>query len=263
MTRPRFFNTEALVLRQMPVGEADVLLTLYTPGYGKLRAVTRGARKILSKLGGHVEPLHRCLLSLHEGRTFYVVTQAQAVESYPHLRQNLELTAFALYLAELVDRFTAEEHPNAELYLFFQRSLGWLGTLGEPAMLVRFFELHLLALSGFLPQLHRCVECQQPLEEGRHRFYPLGGGTLCLGCRPAQGAVLPLSVSALKVLRFFSTEPYERAVRLRWSRELADEIERLLSLSIRHILEGEVKAATFLAHLRRQQGQGQEAASPT
>ena len=262
MTRPRFYNTEAIVLKQMPLGEADRLLTLYTPEYGKLRAVTRGARRVRSKLGGHVELLTRCLLSLNQGSTFYVVGQAQTLESHRHLRENLELVSTGLYLAELVDLFTVEENPNPALYRLLQQALAWLGTQGERELLARFFELHILHLSGYLPELHRCVECQRPLQEGEHRFYPAGGGTLCLVCRPTQGAIMPLPASALKVLRFLRVEEYERVARLRLGPRLEEELEQLLGSYIRHILERDVHAAAFLDHLRRQASRARGAGAP-
>ena len=59
MTRPRIYTTEAIVLRTSSLGEADRLITLLTPGLGKLRAAARGVRKPTSKLGGHLDSLTR------------------------------------------------------------------------------------------------------------------------------------------------------------------------------------------------------------
>ena len=50
MTTPRLYNTEAVVLRKAELGEADSILTLYTPHLGKLRAVAKGARRPKSRL---------------------------------------------------------------------------------------------------------------------------------------------------------------------------------------------------------------------
>ena len=57
MTAPKLYNTEVVVLRKAELGEADSILTLYTPHLGKLKAVAKGVRRPKSKLGGHVELL--------------------------------------------------------------------------------------------------------------------------------------------------------------------------------------------------------------
>jgi DNA repair protein RecO (recombination protein O) len=212
--------------------------------------VARGARRIRSKLGGHVEPLTRVLLSLNQGRTLDVVGQGQTLESHRHLRDDLELMAAAIYLAEIVEAFTSDANPNPALYGLLERALGWLGTLGNSEVLVRFFEFHVLNLSGYLPELERCVECQRELKQGGHRYYPAGGGALCLECHPTQGAILPLSVDALKVLRFLRSHDYEEAARLNLSSELTEELQRLLGASIHHILERDVRAAAFLGQVQ-------------
>ena len=66
-TTPKIYKTEAIVLRHFAIGDADYLLTLYTPNRGKLRAVAKGARRVKSKLGGHLEPLMRTSLLITRG----------------------------------------------------------------------------------------------------------------------------------------------------------------------------------------------------
>ena len=77
MAIPRIYKTEAIVLRQNSLGEADRIVTLYTPSNGKVRAVARGVRRPKSKLSGHLELLNRVKISLARGRNLDIVSEAE------------------------------------------------------------------------------------------------------------------------------------------------------------------------------------------
>ena len=254
MPLPRLFKTEALVLKSLPLGEADRLLTLYTPGLGKLRVTARGVRRPKSKLGGHLDILSRVSLSLARGRSLGVVTGAEVVESFRSLKEDLENIARGLYVAEVVEAFAPEEAPNLPLYALVVDTLRALETLDRGEVALRYFELRLLDYSGFLPELHQCVECRRPLTPGEHGYAPEMGGVVCTVCTSSHWPTLPLSVDALKVLRFFARSTPEAIYRLRLSSEVAHQIERLLGASIRFTLEREIRSSAFMAHLRRLRG---------
>ena len=183
MAAPRTYRTEALSLRKMPLGEADLLLTLYTWDAGKLRAVAKGARKTTSKLVGYFEPLTLNRIALDKGRKLDIVTQAQVIDNFSALKSSLTGLTQGLYIAELLDGFGSEANPNPELYQLSLEALRAMERAPASEMPLRFFELHLLRTSGLMPELYQCVECRRTLEPGQHRFSPDRGGTLCLECQ--------------------------------------------------------------------------------
>ena len=247
MARPRTYKTEGVVLRQTPLGEADRILTLYTQDMGKLRAVARGVRRTTSKLGGHLDQLMHAALSLSVGRNLDTVLEAQAIHSFRGLREDLDKLSQAVYLAELVDGFSVEQSPNTALYNLLLSTLNALEAGRPPAPLMRYFELHLLRHSGFGPELHRCIECRSALEPADHLYSCAGGGVLCQDCRvTSREALLPLSLNAMKVLRFFEREPFDRALSLGVSNELLGQAERLLGTYIRHVLERQLNSTEFM-----------------
>ena len=81
MTQERLYRTEAIVLRRADLGEADRLLTIFTPERGKLRVVAKGARKVGSRKGGHVELFTRSNLLIAKARELDIVSQAETVEA--------------------------------------------------------------------------------------------------------------------------------------------------------------------------------------
>lgn len=248
MAAPRVYRADAVVLRHLRMGETDSILTLYTLQHGKLRAVAKGVAKPTSRMSGHLEPLTHCELLIARGRNLDIVTQAQTTESFQPIRHDLPRATAAIYAAELVDRFTEEDHESREIFNLLLGVLRWLAEAPTPELPLRWFEAQLLEASGFLPELQVCVECQEPLEARAHYFSPRAGGVLCSRC--AGDGVRPLSLNALKVLRLLFRDDVEMLHRVRLEGPLQGEVEGVLRQYLTAILEREVRSAAFLDHVR-------------
>lgn len=244
-------STEAIVLKHMPLGEADRLVTLYTPNLGKVRAVARGVRRIKSRLGGHLDPLTKAQVLLAHGKSLATISQADTLTSNLALREDLWATTCGVYMAELVDRFSEENLENGALYRLLRDALDSLGGRGNVEALMRYFELRLLALTGFQPELQRCVQCARALQPTTNFFSAASGGVLCPGCHHHDALARALSLNALKVLRLFANASIETATSVRLPQELAKELEHLLRYYVAYTLERELKSTAFLDLIRR------------
>ena len=262
MPRPHVYNTQAVVIRSNPLGEADRLLTIFTPGLGKLRVTARGVRRPTSKLGGHLDQLTRSSLTLARGKTLDTITSADTLTSFLPLKSDLERLSQGLYLAELVDALNPLDAPNPSAYSLLLEGLEGLGSTSNPHLLLRYLELRLLACTGFFPEIKVCVECRADLTPGNHLFSPQAGGVLCPTCRPLHPDAAHLSVEALKVVRYLSSATGESAIRLRVSNSLEREVAGLTSAFLRHILEREMRSLAFL-RIVDQREPDQAVASPT
>src|SRR4030043_158133 len=116
MSRPRNYQTEAIIIKKTKLGEAGRILTLYTPHLGKIRAVAKGVRRPRSKMAGHLELLTHSLVSLARGRNLDTITGSQTINSFLPLKSDLWLTSCALYAVELVNQFTADHIENPSLF---------------------------------------------------------------------------------------------------------------------------------------------------
>ncbi|TAK33028.1 MAG: DNA repair protein RecO [Chloroflexota bacterium] len=252
MTAPRVYKTEAVVLKRFSLGEADRILTLYTPNLGKLHAIAKGVRRTKSRLGGHVELFTRSALMLAHGQNLDVLTGAQTLDSFLPLRDDLQRTSWGIYAIELVEQFTADQVENFPLYRLLVETLHRLCDAPDGELVLRYFELQLLRLVGFQPQLQRCVLCSERLTPTMNGFSPQAGGMLCPSCIPPDRAIRRLSPNTLKVLRFLQSSDYPGAVRLRLTDPLHIEVAGALREYIRFHLEHEPRSLSFLDTLRRQ-----------
>lgn len=252
MSRERLYRSEAIVLRRRDFGEADRLLTLFTPEYGKIRAIAKGARKPQSRKTGHVESFMRSNILFARGRNLDLITQAELVEAYRPLREDLVRVTYASHIVELLDRFTAENDAHPQLYQLLSEALGWLAETKDLLLATRYYEMRLLSLVGFQPQLFHCVNCRTIIEPEDQFFSAELGGVLCPDCSRADGKKEPISLGALKMLRYLQTRAYSTVRLLRVRRPLHTELETIMHHYLQHHLERRLHSAGFLKRLRRE-----------
>ena len=250
MSKPRTYQTEAIIIKKTKLGEADSILTLYTPHLGKIQGFARSLRRSKSKLAGHLELLTHSMVSLARGRNLDTIIGSQTINSFLPLKNDLELTSYGLYATELVEQFTAEHIENYPLFQLLLEVLHCLCLGGDNELTLRYFELHLLHEVGYRPQLQQCVSCHQPLEPVINSFCPGAGGVLCPVCSQSQPLSRPISVDVLKVLRFLQSSDYSTAVKLKMNPELSHQLEVVIRDYLKYLLEREIKSAVWLDNLR-------------
>lgn len=245
---PRTITSEGLVLRRRPAGEADALLVILTPNQGRVDAVARGVRKPQARLRGHVEPVTRSRFLIAHGRSLDVVAQAETIDAFLRLKGDLDALAVALYCCELCERFAVANTPQRELYGLALEALAALDAGVPPQLAARYFELHLLAISGYELQVYQCASCSAELPAAENFLAPSAGGLLCAACRAEVPGRL-LSVRAQKALRFAGRATIGEFGGLRLPPEVAGELATALGDAVRAVLDAEPRSARFAAQL--------------
>jgi DNA repair protein RecO (recombination protein O) len=254
--RQRLYRVAAIVLKRHDMGEADRLLTVFTRDRGKLALLAKGVRRPASRKAGHVEPFTYSDLLVARGRNLDLVTQAQTIVAHRRLREDLWRSSWAYYVVELADAFTQDADPNELLFDLLLETLGRLDGDADPVLAVRYYELHLLGLAGFQPQLFRCVHCNRLLRPELNFFSLERGGCLCPQHGASQPHTIALPLNVLKVLRFLQTRPWEQVAGLRLSEAVARQVESVLARYIVYHLERSLRSPAFLERLERMlQGQ--------
>ena len=250
MAPPRTYRCEGLTLRKASIGEADLVVTVFTAEYGKVRAVAKGARRSTSKLVGHVEPLTLSRMSIARGRELDIISQAEVTDGFGRLKDDLTSVARGLYVAELLDGFGPEGSPSLGLFRLAINVLRALPDASDPEAALRYFEFHLLRLTGMLPELYQCVECRREVAPNAHRFSVNLGGVLCPGCSPLEAQVRPLSLRAMKVLRLMHRGGLSEVCGMSLNPQLASELKSILTTTVGYWLGKEVRSSAFLDRLQ-------------
>ncbi|MBU1878611.1 MAG: DNA repair protein RecO, partial [Chloroflexi bacterium] len=191
-------------------------------------------------------------LLVARGRSLDLITQAEAVQTFRGLRDDLTRTTHAYYVAELVDQFATEDTENVLLFRLLLDALCQIETARRLDVLMRAFELHVLAAAGYRPQLHTCPRCRRPLTPVVNLISRAEGGVLCPRCGETDRTARPITVNGLKVLRFLQAEPLAAADRLNLSPEVRGELEQIMRAILEYTLERQLRSTAFLDLVRRQ-----------
>jgi DNA repair protein RecO (recombination protein O) len=251
MSEPRDYKTEAIIIKKTRLGEADRILTMYTPHLGKIQAVAKGVRQPKSKMSGHLELLTYSMVSLARGRNLATVTGSQTINGFLDIKSDLELTSYALYIIELVNQFTEDGIEDYPLFKMLVDALEKLSTEKNRELVLRYFEVQLLDNLGYRPQLKQCVSCRTQLKPQINQFCPGAGGMLCPSCSRTGSFGYRLSVNGLKVLRLLQDGDYNTISRLKMPVELSLELERLIRAYIKYLLEKDIKSIAWLETIKR------------
>ncbi len=140
-------TTEGLILKRSNFGEADRILTVLTDRFGKISVIAKGVRRITSRRAGNVEVLNRVKLHLFKAKN-YNLTEAESIETFRKLKENLTLSTTAFHVLELTDKLVAEEQKNTQLYSLVIAILQILEK-NPRQIFLRAFEVKILAMLGF------------------------------------------------------------------------------------------------------------------
>lgn len=175
-------NTDGLIIREQQTGEYDRLVTILTRDYGIIRAFANGAKRIKSRSQSATQLFAYGNYSIYRGRDAYSIDEAQPREIFFELRNNIENLSLAQYFCELAGE-TAPIEEEAEAYL--RLTLNALHMLAEqkrpPLQIKAIFELRIMCLSGYMPELTACADCGRE-DSAEHYFSPVEGVTVCEDC---------------------------------------------------------------------------------
>jgi len=234
------------VIRHREFGEADRILSLYTLEKGKVQAIAKGVRKIKSRKAGHLEPFTQVILQLAKGRNLDVITQVDTIRNFENIKKNLILTAQASYVLEILDRFTYEEGENRPLYNLLIETLVRLDNGISPAIAVHYYEVHLMDILGFRPQLQECVVCGAAIQPENQYFSAKLGGVICPRSLSGDPSAWSISMKALKYLRFFQRSPWPQVKNRSIPEEVDKELSVLIEKYLTYLLEYNLKTPGFL-----------------
>jgi DNA repair protein RecO (recombination protein O) len=188
-------KTKGINIRSVKVGEADKIITIFSKDLGKISAIAKGARKTTSKFGGRLEVFAYNEYLLGEGKNLYVVSQVETVENFWKLREDEAVLRAASFIVRVLDAATEPEHKSVPLFNLLLQTLHLLKEGADPEVAKEVFEIRLMDLEGFFPNLSGCSKCKKKIvrEPKDVTFNQALSGLTCSACSKttAGGVVVP------------------------------------------------------------------------
>ncbi|MBY6035449.1 DNA repair protein RecO [Fictibacillus nanhaiensis] len=195
------YKVEGIVIKTVPYGESNTILTLYTKELGKIGVMARGAKKPKSRFTSITQLFTYGIFVFQRSRGLGTLQQGEALSSFRKIREDLVKTAYAAYLAELLDRHTTENELKPDLFGWIKQALEYINHGIDPEVITFLFELKMMKTAGIVPELSRCVSCQST--EGTFAFSIREGGFLCERCVYKDPYRIHISKGAARLLNMF------------------------------------------------------------
>lgn len=247
------YRAKGIVIKYTDLRETDRILTIFTGNLGKVKAVAKGARKTLSKLGGHLDLFNVVQLELATGRNLETVTGVQTITCFPNIRSSLSKTSQVYYLTELIDRLILEDYKDTRVFDLMVATLKILddndvcqGEMGE-TLVLQAFKMKLLQLLGLAPQLDRCLQCSQPAQATQNYYFDNRlGGIRCESCQASGNKGAKLPITALKILRALAREDLIYISKIVPDKKSLAVTEVVLDNYLKYIIEKEPRSLRFI-----------------
>ncbi|SFF00615.1 DNA replication and repair protein RecO [Paenibacillus catalpae] len=220
------YRVEGIVIRSMDYGEGNKIITLLTKTNGKLGVMVRGAKKVKSRHASLAQPFTYGEFVFFRNKGLGNLNHGEILESHHLLREQLDLSAYAAYMAELTDK-TLQEDESGEL-LFEQLKAGFMAMQEDkdPQIISHLYEMRILDAAGYSPEFEFCVNCSS--EQGPFRLSPHAGGVLCTRCARNDAGAIPMSEGAYKLLRLFSRMDLRRLGAIQVKPETKKELKKMM-----------------------------------
>ena len=239
-------RTRGIVLHVTDFGEADKIVTFFSPDLGRATAIAKGAKRSQKRFVNKLEAfsLLQILYRPARGDGLLFLSEAELENAYLPIRAHYDRYVVAMYIEELTLRFTREHDPDPDIFALLTWALQTLADGCEPLAVAVYFQLRLLGVAGYEPQLDRCGFCgAEVASSGRHALHPARGALVCCRCQGERpGAFLSLSVQTLKFLQHAQRTDLKNLARLRLSRTNAREALTTLHRYSQHLLQHDLHA---------------------
>jgi DNA repair protein RecO (recombination protein O) len=249
------FTTDAIVTRSLNYGESDKIITFFTTDFGKLKGIAKGARRSRKRfqnalgLFSHL----RLIFFDKEGMGLVRAESCDILHSFPKIKENLRKILYGYYYLELVNEMAGEREGNRgafELLLSFLLNLEERDPREEQ---LRLFEIRMLSLFGYRPNMGKCDLCKKGWEDLREIptvFFSLEKGALvCERCSTMKNNLIPLSLGTARLIEKISQSEIEKIYRLRFTLQALSESRDLLPKFICYQLGKELRSLKALKEI--------------
>ncbi|MDF2814502.1 MAG: repair protein RecO [Paenibacillus sp.] len=228
------YRVEGIVIRSFPYGEGHIILTLLTKEYGKMSVMVRGAKKAKSRHSAITQLFTYGEFVFFKSGSMGTLSNGEIIKAYQKLREDIHKSAYGAYMMELTDRLLGDQDRVGWVFDQLLAALDALEENKDEQIVSHIYEMRMLGLAGYTPDLTQCVSCG--VVNGEMSLSAIQGGLLCPKCRHQDPASILISASVLKLLRLFVRMDIARLGTI----EVTDTTRSQLKLCIRLLYDAHI-----------------------
>jgi DNA repair protein RecO (recombination protein O) len=161
-------ETEAIILKTFPLGEADRLVSFLGRASGRMRGVAAGARRLKNRYGSTLEVLSHVQLWYveRETRDLVRIQQAELLESFNKSQSDYSLSTGLAVVSEVAEQVLPEHEVNEAMFRLILLTAKEVERRGATALALSYFAFWTVRLAGWLPHFDLCAACGKPFGKG-------------------------------------------------------------------------------------------------
>lgn len=233
-------NTKGIVLMENNLGDYDKIITILTPGLGKIRCAAKGARRPKSLLMAGSQFLCFADYVVYKGNDIYNLNSCETIEFFYNIRTDLDKYKYAVHITKIILDVTNE---NENCYRTLQLFLNTLYTISETNknldLILAIFKIRLMSILGYKPNIEKCSNCG--IEEDIKYFSMKDSGLKCSSCGKSDKSAIELSPATVDALKFIVMAPAKKIFSFNIPEDSVKELEIISKLYLNEKLEKEYK----------------------
>ena len=222
------------------MGDFDKMLTILTPGMGKISCAAKGARRPKSSLLAGTQLLCFGEYLLYQGTSTYHINSCEIIEVFYKIRTDLEKLKYASHITKIISDVTTENQNN---YKILQLYLNTLYMISETEINLNFilavFKIRLMTILGYAPNINYCVGCKET--ENLSAFSLRYSGFLCSSCAKQDSGSIAISEGTKTALKYIVLAPPKKLFSFQLKEESLRELELIAKLYFDDKMEKEYR----------------------
>lgn len=244
-----YYKTKGIILKEVYVGEADKILKVFTKLKGKISVSAKGSRKNKSHLAAGTQLFSYSDLLIYSGTNYNIIQQLEVIKIFHGIREDIEKLTYASYFLELLDGATQEEEVNEELLLLTLKTLSVLEkTERSPRLISVIFQLRLMSLIGYMPEINVCVNCKSQKEI--NHFNSRMGGVICDECNRKAQYSYKMSQPTWYTLQYILCSELSQLFKFDIEEYILNELEKISKSYVSYHIDKQFKTLNFLKEIQ-------------
>lgn len=240
-------KTKGVVLGRTFVGEKDAIIKILTESTGVVSASAKGVKSMKSKLASGCSLFSYSDFLLTESNGRYIVASASLSEGFYGLSSNIERLSYATYAAEVASSVSPSPEDAKEIIPLLLNTFYLFSNSQKNLRLIKcVFELRLLCLLGYAPELSGCVECGN--DEELCFFSPSEGGVVCRNCGNLPDTKI-ITPDTLTAMRYVEDADNKKAFSFSLAKQNIDEFEALTEKMLENIIGYKLSSLNYLKQI--------------
>lgn len=217
-------ETEAIILKTFPLGEADRIVSFLGRTSGRLRGVAAGARRLKNQFGSTLEILSHVQIWYveRETRELVRIRQAEPLRSLHKAQSDYGLSTGLAVISEIAELVLPEREVSEAMFRLILLAAGEIERTGNWELPLSYFAFWTVRLGGWLPRFERCASCGSLFDAGAAFYDAHRAGLFCEKCR--RPGMRPLRQEARVLAERFTGERLDRILFEKGMRPSVEEL---------------------------------------